>query len=900
MGQMKKYNQLLTEMPAKTVVFAFGRFQPPTTGHELLVKAVARLAQQRRASHVIFASRTQDKKKNPLTVERKVHYLKMMFPRINFAAANDDVRTFIEAAKFLNKKYKNIIMVAGSDRVPEYTRLLNTYNGKDFKFDTIEVISAGQRDPDADNATGMSGTKMRQHAEKGNYAEFKKGLPSTLRDIDGRRLMNDIRMGLGMEAIREQVIFKKDELREQYFRGEIFNVGDCVEDKDSVYKIVNRGSNHLLVQETSGELVSKWIQDVKPTEREFMLDESLSNKTLKTSDKIKVGRVIATMLGVENAESMSNPTQMVNLGLRNIRKKALNAAALELINKMIELAKSMDIKYDDSLLPQKLKENEVVNPKSKRNIAKDVLRFSDYKKLSKMNEEDDAVKDTESDFDAEKSGFPHEVGKNLVAGNDDQLRRRKVNYKLSEAEDPAAKAAQKEQAKAALAAKQAKEKEALALKQAREREGLKNEETKLSSFREIVDLEENTAVRNKANKSGVSYGTLIKVYRRGVAAWNSGHRPGTTPEQWGLARVNSYINKGKGTYHGADKDLREEQIDEKMKSVPKDKDTGLAKKYVAGLSKSTAAARKAHWDKADKLSDRDPEAYKPAPGDATAKTKPSKHTIAFKKKFGEEVAESTDAYGKSLQAIADKKKNDSIKPKDKETLAKLHALMQKANEECAYDTMTQGVAPMDFDDVTSSINPPHEEKFEDHFPVDSEGEKEIANWEKEISILDVMQDDQVDAMVAAISDEELIDLAYDDDELEEIDDETGEPYEMDDEEKELDESLRLVEGLSRMERIKARQRLKRTQAKRKRSINISMKRMSSSKVANLRARRAAIKKIKQRVLRGRNPSQLSVSEKERVEKFVASKKGLINRLAMKMVPRVRQLEKKRMKNARMK
>ena len=124
--------------------------------------------------------------------------------------------------------------------------------------------------------------------------------------------------------------------------------------------------------------------------------------------------------------------------------------------------------------------------------------------------------------------------------------------------------------------------------------------------------------------------------------------------------------------------------------------------------------------------------------------------------------------------------------------------------------------------------------------------------------------------------------------------------ELDDEEKELQESLNLIEGLSRIERIKARQRLKRTAAKRKRSTKISMKRISSTKTANARARRAAVKKLKQRVLRGRNISKLSVGEKERVEKFVAGKKKLINRLAMKMLRRVRQIEKQRLANARKK
>jgi len=223
----------------------------------------------------------------------------------------------------------------------------------------------------------------------------------------------------------------------------------------------------------------------------------------------------------------------------------------------------------------------------------------------------------------------------------------------------------------------------------------------------------------KASKSGISIGTLRKVYRRGVAAWNSGHRPGTTPQQWGMARVNSYIGKGKGTYHGADKDLREEdlqelstdklarykkaasadasaadkagnyakgnkrfsgiikatnkQFDNDMKkqvkeehleeAVPKDKESGLPKKYVAGLSTSTAKARAAHFAKADKLSDRDPEAYKPAPGDATAKTKPSKHTLKYHAMFGEDMDEEIyEACWDTHKQVGMKKKGNRMVP----------------------------------------------------------------------------------------------------------------------------------------------------------------------------------------------------------------------------------------------
>lgn len=261
---MKKLRQVLKELPSRKVVFAFGRFQPPTTGHELLVNAVKKIASAQKADHVIFASRTNDKKSNPLPVDRKVYYLKRMFPRTNFVAANDEIRTFIEAAKMLSGKYKNLVMIAGSDRVPEYTKILNKYNGDIFHFDTVEVVSAGERDPDSDSATGMSGTKMREAAVAGNFKKFKTGLPRTLTDLDGKRLMNEIRHGMGIEAFKEQVKFETNTLREKYYTGQIFNIGDKVTDGNNVYEILDRGSNYITVVNESGATSKKWLDAVHP------------------------------------------------------------------------------------------------------------------------------------------------------------------------------------------------------------------------------------------------------------------------------------------------------------------------------------------------------------------------------------------------------------------------------------------------------------------------------------------------------------------------------------------------------------------------------------------------------------------------------------------------------------
>jgi hypothetical protein len=365
-----------------------------------------------------------------------------MFPKTNFLAASAEVRTPIEAAKELNKKYKNIVLVAGSDRVASFQKLLNDYNGKEYHFDTIEVVSAGERDPDSDTASGMSGTKMREAAVAGDFNKFKKGLPHTLTELDGRRLMNDIRKGLGHPIIKEQFIVQKDNLREKYFNGEIFNVGDIVESSDIQYEIVKRGSNHLLLKQENGSLVSKWIQNVTLVE-EIKMNEELSDKTIKGSDKIKVARIIANTFGVENAEVTSDPTQLVNSGLRKVRGKAFNADSLKIIGKMLELAREVGIQYDNNLVPTKLKEG-TIQPNGTDKI--DVLSSAPtdrtktvyYKDFKKMLQKEAIVdkKDNESDhdYDARMTAHPHShVGHAMSAPADStNLRRQKIRYRLGE------------------------------------------------------------------------------------------------------------------------------------------------------------------------------------------------------------------------------------------------------------------------------------------------------------------------------------------------------------------------------------------------------------------------------------------------------------------------------------
>lgn len=189
-------NQPAPDTTSKKHVFAFGRMNPPTIGHGALTDKVKELAKAHGADHSVVLSGSQDPEKNPLSPEQKLKHAKRMFPDTNIEAATKDSPTFIHHAKRLFKSgVDHLVMVAGSDRVDEYKKLLDQYNGpgKDFNFKKIEVVSAGQRDPDAEGVAGMSASKMREHAMNNRFSEFRQGMPSHVPEPHAREMFNDVR-----------------------------------------------------------------------------------------------------------------------------------------------------------------------------------------------------------------------------------------------------------------------------------------------------------------------------------------------------------------------------------------------------------------------------------------------------------------------------------------------------------------------------------------------------------------------------------------------------------------------------------------------------------------------------------------------------------------------------------
>ena len=247
-----------------TLVFAFGRFNPPTIGHAKLMSKVITEARSKRANHIVFASASTDKRSNPLDVNTKVKFMKKMFPQNNIKAAGGTQRTFIEVLKSYDKLYGNIIMIAGSDRTSEFQRLANTYNGRDYNYKSIKLVSSGERDPDAEGVTGMSASKMREMAKNNDYNSFKKGV-TNLTDSDTRSLFSAVKKGMGIaERYENFTNYLNNDIREEYHQERIFNVGDMVEHMDgSSGMIVRRGSNYVSYETEDGLIKKAWLYDLQ-------------------------------------------------------------------------------------------------------------------------------------------------------------------------------------------------------------------------------------------------------------------------------------------------------------------------------------------------------------------------------------------------------------------------------------------------------------------------------------------------------------------------------------------------------------------------------------------------------------------------------------------------------------
>ena len=651
-----------------TAVFTFGRFNPPTTGHEKLIDALARESKKVSGSKMyVFASHSQDPKKNPLPYPKKIAYMKKMFPKYKSNITTAKQRNVFEVATFLHDKgHRAVVMVVGSDRVDEFDRLLNEYNGVQgrhgyYGFDSIEVVSAGERDPDAEGVEGMSASKMRAAAAEGEFDQFKQGLPSGFKDA--KKLFRDVLAGMGIREERDMgEMTDYEELRDAYLTNKIWKIDDLVEANGVEGRIVRRGTNYISYMDGSGKVHKAWLQDIALNERNYRKEydnyHSRPEQIEKRSSRNKARRAMGdnAVKGMDVGHKDNNPLNNDPKNLRNEdpsknRREPRLREEEELDEKIGEMAwyRKVMAKIDQMTHPRGFEKmvkqfaDRMAEPKNKDRrpsaVAADVAREYDVSArafiqyTNKLVQKGVLPKELRAEYQTETFTFKNFVQQINEVKQDKDIKdkegtqpakyyagdmakstkdKRAAHFKKKkEGPAPGDASAKTKPSKHTSKFKQmygeALPKDAdmgdyiddFKKSDAPQFKGKSKEKRKdmaIAAYLDKQDVEELLrneeeayqldekieALVKKAEKSGMPYSILKKVYDRGMAAYKTGHRPGTTPQQWALARVNSFTTKSSGTWGKADADLakqvRGEDLGEDGPCWDTHKQVGMKKK----------------------------------------------------------------------------------------------------------------------------------------------------------------------------------------------------------------------------------------------------------------------------------------------------------------------------------
>ncbi len=716
---MKSFKTSLTEASKSQVVVSFGRMNPMTNGHEKLADKIKAEAKKRNADAKLYLSHSTNPKKDPLDFKTKVKFAKKAFgPMVQ----NSVARTIIEVAKELTGKYDDLIVVVGSDRIPEFKTLLNKYNGKDFTFKTIEVVSAGERDPDAEGVSGMSGSKMRGFVASDDFNSFKQGVPSKLSDSDAKALFDAVKRGMNLNEELEQqdenvLSFAQRRQRAQQFKRiqkrlvraralQAKRFADPKRLKQRAVKMAYKffrarlagGKNYADLSTGEKIAVDTRLQKTLPAIRKFAVrlipvarknellrkqhvsttkedvNNSFANfivekptlpqdKDVKSKDgtqpkkyyvgldkdtkdarashfattgpksdsdpsayKDAPGDKVAREKGMPQSKhtkkfkqmygeavdkkELSRLDMLVRMGLADktllgVIKRAISkletgdtlstqerTATNDLLSTLLDMVLSSDALFrmtktqlqKESIQEAAYKGNigmmemmkffEVASKEQKEKLKKLIADknqtaawklIQDVTGMKLMGEEyDDSVEmdgismaqielaslvdDAEDVLDMMESmeEEPEQWVLSKITKATDYISSVRDYLEFENADDDEEEMPDDEYEDDEEDNDDELEAELM---------GMDPEDfgDAYEEFKPI--LEEIEGLKKKAEKSGISYGILKQVYNRGMAAWQGGHRPGTTPQQWAFARVNSFITKGKGTWGGADSDL---------------------------------------------------------------------------------------------------------------------------------------------------------------------------------------------------------------------------------------------------------------------------------------------------------------------------------------------------------
>lgn len=543
----------IDEAAGGSIVVSFGRFNPITVGHEKLANKVISEAIRRKAAAGIYMSHSQDSKKNPLSYDQKIALGKKAFGAV---VKESRARTLIEVAKELSGQYNDLIIVVGQDRVREFETLMNKYNGKEYNFRKIEIVSAGERDPDADDVTGMSASKMRALASEGNFDSFKEGLPKKLKS-SAKKVYDMVRGGMNItESLEERAPLtvaqrRKRGLVMKRYRSKIRAAKERAKRKMAPKeKLLKRSRKKALEFMKNRLMKNKKYAEMTPSEK-IALDKRLQKISPKVIDRI-AKRLFPKVRAAEK-ERLKSVLSKKNESINEAFENFLEAKTIK--------PQDPDVKAMPGSQPKGYY----------KGVAKDKKddRARHFAKHSKMDDNDPAAyKPAPGDAEAKTKPSVHTkkfkqiFGESLNEASCADTRVRKRPHMALEKNGSV---------KFDRRFKMYRSKQDMNESYEDLNEDLVNLMLDMDSFvmseefDALMESNPTEALKKKAEKTGISYGILKKVYDRGVAAWRTGHRPGTTPTQWGLARVNSFATKGKGTWGKADSDLaarvRKEEVD---------------------------------------------------------------------------------------------------------------------------------------------------------------------------------------------------------------------------------------------------------------------------------------------------------------------------------------------------
>tara|TARA_A200000159_G_scaffold132741_1_gene130491 strand:+ start:197 stop:1357 length:1161 start_codon:yes stop_codon:yes gene_type:complete len=252
----------------KQLTVGFGRFNPPTIGHEKLMNSISKTA-GKGGEYKIYPSRSQDSTKNPLNPTDKVEYMRKAFPDHAKSIVDDDkTRTIFDVLKSAyGKGYSTVNVVVGSDRVKEFENLANKYNGQLYNFDKINVVSAGERSADSKGVEGMSASKLRKAAMDGDFKTFRSGISKALDDKSAKNLFNTVQKSMKKvksEAWEFAPKLAFEGLRENYIAKKIFRIGDMVENINYglIGKITRAGANYVIAVTEDNIMFKSWLKDL--------------------------------------------------------------------------------------------------------------------------------------------------------------------------------------------------------------------------------------------------------------------------------------------------------------------------------------------------------------------------------------------------------------------------------------------------------------------------------------------------------------------------------------------------------------------------------------------------------------------------------------------------------------